>query len=273
MIPSRLSAKPTVASRCFHTDAEGRIPLQRDWPALFTALQGLEEIALQSRHTYARLIHLGAPPELVWDAAGLHGRDETGALQFRAERWGEAWGRLRVCECCDSPGHILINNARGGDILELCPTANIPVASWAACLAKVATNQPSTDARGKLAGFPLLPRGLREIRETADVLPELLSALATAQAPVRFLLRTPEVMHLREFTPRRVSADYPLLVATDFRTTLQVALPPVQRLLIGPDLSIHLAGPGDTLLLSLGSGTDAASAWHAAVDANLSLLN
>lgn len=263
---------PTAAtSRCFHTDADGRIALRRDWPAIFSALQGIEEIAVQSRHTYARLIHLGPPPEITWDATGLHGRDQSGALQLRAERWGEAWGRLRVCACCASPGHIQIQNARGGEILELCATDGLAPAAWAGCLAKLVAEQPARGEPAKLSAFPQLPGGLQEILEDAGVLPALFEALRAAQASTRFLLRTPEVLHLREFIPRRVTADYPLLVATDFRTTLQLALPPVQRLVLGPDLSLHLAGPGETLLLSLAPGTGAERAWRTALCEHLTL--
>lgn len=270
MLTSRLppTAQAPACSRYFRADSAGRIPLGRDWPALFRELARLEQVALQSRHTYARLVHLGPLPDLAWDASGTTARDESGWLHLRAQLWGEAWGRLAICDCCDSPGHVEIINARGGDILQLCPTVHTPPAEWADRLAAIAAPPGyGTPSTGKLAGFPLMPEGLRELGETVAVLPAFLRALGTEQVPVSFMLRTPEVTHLREFVPQRVTTDYPLLVATDFRTTLQLALPPVQGLALAPDHSLHLAGPGGTLLLSLRAHSDFTAAWCAAIDA------
>lgn len=257
MISTRLAR-----SRCFRTDHEGRIPLRRDWPALFSTLRDLEAIALQSRHSYARLIHFGPPPEVVWDVAGGTGNDEAGTLRFRPDRWGAAFARLEMCECCDSPGHIEILNPHGGDILQLCPTVATPALAWAACLEKLAAPPAVARADGQLSGFPLLPDGLQPLPETSAVLPELLAALGREEIAVRFLLRTPEVAHLREFTPHRVAGEYPVMTATDGRTTLQLALPPAQGLALASDLSLHLAGPGNTALLSLAAGTGHAAAWR-----------
>ncbi|MEJ1972887.1 MAG: hypothetical protein WDM96_10640 [Lacunisphaera sp.] len=234
---------------------------------LFSTLQELEEIAIQSRHTYARLIHLGALPEIVWNDDARIGRAEGGSLHFRTDRWGPTWGRLAVCECCDSPGHVEIQNARGGDVLQVCATATTSTLAWAACLAKLAAPATETANEVRLTGFPLLPGDLHPLREPVDILPTLLAALGREEAAVRFLLHTPEVAHLREFIPRHLIGEYPLMVATDFRTTLQLALPPVQRLACGSDLSLHLAGPGNTLLLSLAAAEAHEPAWRDALAA------
>jgi len=269
VLASRLpfSARPPACSRCFRTDAQGRIPLRADWPALFSALSPLGEIAVQSRHTYARLVHLGPPPGIVWDEDALTGRDESGSLRLHAALWGRPYGRLAICSCCDAPGHIEIHNVHGGDILQLCPTAEVSPAAWAACLDPLVEPAAAGFPADRRTGFPLLPPGLHPLREEVGELSPLLAALGARRVPVRFLLRTPEIVHLREFTPRRVVTDYPLLVATDFRTTLQLALPPVQSLAVGPDLGLHLAGPGGTLLLSLIGGACHAAAWRAALHA------
>lgn len=267
MSRSRISApaQPPQCSRCFRTDAEGYIPLRPDWPGIFNSLQGLSKVALQTRHSYARLIHLGPVPEIVWDEAGAIGRDEAGALHLHTDLWGAARGRLSICPCCDSPGYLDILNARGGEILQFCADVNTAPAEWAACLEELVEFQPVAPVEARQSGFPLVPSGLYPLRESVDVLTPLLAALGHEQVPVRFLLRTPEVVHLRQFTLRRVGVDYPLLTASDGRTTLQLALPPVQRVMVASDLSLHLVGPGDTLLLSVGCPGEHAMSWQAAL--------
>lgn len=255
-----LSSTPSC-SRCFRTDAEGRIPLRRDWPELFAGLAGAESYALQSRHTYARLIHLGPLPTLTWDDAQRSAHDDAGTLFFRADRWGHAWGHLELCECCDSPGYIEIQNLRGGDILQICPNEETWPTAWANRLATLVEPRPLSSPEGALAGFPLIPDEARALQETSSVLPTLLHALGRLEVSVQFTLRTPEVAHRREFIPLRVSSNYPVMTVTDFRSTLQLALPPVQGITVGPDLALHLAGPSGTLLLSLAPAAEHRAAW------------
>ncbi len=275
MTSSRLSVSPArpACSRCFRTDAEGRIALRRDWPALFSVLRHLPALALQSRHSYARLIHLGATPEIVWDESGRIGRSEDGSLQLHPDLWGTAWGHLEICACCDSPGFVEIQNARGGDILQFCPTIATTAADWAACLEQLVAPESDEALSSRLAGFPILPPGLHPLHETAGVLPALLAAMGREEVPMRFLLRTPEVAHLREFVPARISEEYPLMTATDGRTTVQLGLPAVQGLAVGPDLSLHLAGPGQTLLLSLAPGKAHGALWRAALGVSFPSLH
>lgn len=273
MLTSRLSpsASTSGCSRCFRTDADGRIPLTRDWRALLDTVSRLPTLAIQTRHTYARLVHLGPLPSLSWDEAGTTARDEAGSLHLRCHRWGEAWGRLALCTCCDSPGRIEIENAQGGEILQLCPVSGTPPAEWAGVLSVLALSDAAQNFSGrKLTGFPLMPESVRALPATAStVLPALLAALGEEQIPVSFLLRTPEVTQLREFIPQQVSTSYPLLIASDGCTTLQLALSPVHGLALGPDHSLHLAGPGGTLLLSLAPGAGRSEAWCAMLHACL----
>lgn len=274
-LPSQLPSSGSFAARgrCFRTDAAGRIALTRDWPEIFRRMQLLPQIALQTRHTYARLIHLGPAPDVTWDETGQHGRDDAGTLRLNADLWGNAWGRLMLCACCDSPGYIDILNARGGDILQFCAAQNTAPLAWARCLEGLVDARGGLSLDGKFAGFPMIPHEVTPQREAVDALPAFLTALGDEQVPVRFLLRTPEVSHLRDFIPRRVTLDYPLLTATDFRSTLQLALSPVRGVAAAPDLSLHLAGPGDTLLLSLGCAAEHAELWRAVVQAAFPQLN
>jgi hypothetical protein len=265
------SSVPGV-SCCFRTDAEGRIALACDWRALFHAVSRLGAVAVQSRHAYARLVHLGPLPTLAWSDDGLVARDETGALHLHCTGWSRAWGRLALCPCCESPGRIGVHNVNGAEFLQLCPMPQSPPAEWAECLARLTTGEmvvTESTQRG-FAAIPLLPDGLQPVAATGAVLPDLLSALGAEAVRLRVLMGTAEMTQVREFTPRCVSTDYPLLIASDIRVTVQLALPPVQGLGLADDGSLHVVGPGGTLLLSLiAAGPAHTPGWRAAIQACL----
>ncbi|HYD82837.1 MAG TPA: hypothetical protein VEA63_02270, partial [Opitutus sp.] len=95
----------------------------------------------------------------------------------------------------------------------------------------------------------------------------LFSALEHERVPLRVLLRTPEATHLRAFTPENVILDQQLLTVAGERTTLQLALPAVRTLHLAPDHSLHVGGPGRTLLLSLAAADGESPRWSSALDA------
>jgi len=248
-----LPAASGTHPRCFRTDEAGRIPVIRDWRKLFAAARQLECVALETRHACARLIRLGPMPELAWDDRGHHAADEAGTLHLRCATWGEACGRLELCGCCASPGVIEVRNATGAPFLQLCPPPHSEPAAWADFLADVAAPPPAivTGCDRPLAGFALLPDGLPALAGAAAALPGFLARLRDNGIRLRVLLRTPEMTQVGEFTPRWINGDQPLFCAGDDALTLQLALPAVQGFGLGPDGSLHVAGHGRTLLLSL----------------------
>jgi hypothetical protein len=93
-------------------------------------------------------------------------------------------------------------------------------------------------------------------------LPAFLSAVSGESVRLRVLLPTPELTHLREFTPRCVSTDSPVLTVSDLRVTLQLALPHVRAVSVADDGSAHVSGPDGTLLVSFAPAPDHADTWR-----------
>lgn len=271
---SSVSSAAPVCSPCFRTDAAGHIALARDWPALFQRASQLGEIALQSRHTYARLIHLGPPPALTWNAAGTIAHDEAGALRFDCAKWGAARGRLAVCDCCGSPGRIEVQNAHGAEFLQLCPLPATPPAHWAACLADLLPRGPFVPVAPTriLTGFTLAPENARPLAATAAPLVDFLSRLVDTQVALRCTLATPEFAHRREFVPHGLEVDSSLLSLGDLRITVQLALPGVRGLALdAAGDALHVVGPGGTLLLTV-ARLAAPELWAAALHATFPAL-
>lgn len=253
-------------SRCFRTDSAGRIPLINDWRRLFQTVSHIETIAIQSRHAYARLIALDRMPALTWwEEEGLRAIDDAGTLQLRCSGWGQAWGRIAVCPCCDSPGTIEIHNALGSEFLQLCAFPGSDPANWAGYLDRLATdsftvNRPSTRA---LTGLSLLPEGTHRVAVTGAILPVFFSAISTQSVRVQVLLTTPELTHMREFTPRYVSTENLLLTVNDLRVTVQIALPQVRAVTVADNLSLHVTGADNTLLASFApAGPEHSTLWR-----------
>lgn len=263
-------SRPGVHSPCFRTDAEGRIPLTRDWRKLFQTLGRLGTVAVQSHHAYARLIALDGPPVLRWEADGLRATSDSGALRLRCSGWGGAFGRLAICPCCDSPGLIEIQNAQDADFLQLCALPGSDPAAWARCLADAAgeagTRHPV--APRVLFGISLLPEGIRRVAATGAGLPAFFSEVAAEAIRIRVLLPTPELTHLREFTPEYVTVSDPILTVHDRRVTLQLGLPHVRALNVADDGTLHIVGPTGALLLSFASAPDRRARWRVLLQAH-----
>lgn len=272
MSSSRFSSSlPTVASRCFRTDADGRIPLQHDWPALFRAVAPLGDVALQTRHACARLIHFGRLPELAWDSTLRQAHDPSGTLRLECSAWGPAFARIARCDCCGSPGRIEFLNTRGAEFLQLCASGMHSPARWAACLDEIAAPHAlASIADPTASGFVVLPESIPLLAARGESLPALFSALCEAALPLRLLLRTPEAAHLRTLVPEQVAIGHTLLGVVGDGTTLELALPSVHALALAPDDSLHVVGPDRALLLSLAAANGSSSSrWSAAVHALL----
>lgn len=261
---------PSATSRCFRTDADGRIPLQRDWPALFRALTALGGVSLQTRHACARLIHFGRLPELAWDATRQQASDSSGTLRLECARWGPSFARIATCDCCGSPGRIEFLNTHGAEFLQVCASDAHSPACWAACLDEISAPHWPTPIASRIAsGFVILPDALPLLATSGESLPALFFALCEENLPVRLLLRTPEAAHLRPLVPAQVAVGDTLLGVAGDGTTLELALPSVHALALAADDSLHVVGPDRTLLLSLAGADESSTRWSAAVHAVL----
>lgn len=267
--PTLSRATARTASRCFRTDATGRIPLACDWRKLLQTVSQLETVAIQSRNAFARLVHLGQLPVLTW-ADDERAWDDAGTLRLRCANWGQAWGRIAVCPCCESPGLIEVLNAHGGEFFQLCALPGSEPAEWAGCLARLTSDDAiqGGDSPHALTGFSVLPAGTQRLAVTGAALPAFFSALKAESIRLRVLLHTPEMSQMREFVPHYVSTGQPLLTVNDLRTTVQVALPQVRGLCLAHDDSLHVTGRGDTLLVSFApAGPADAAVWRIALQA------
>lgn len=260
-LPGRLRV-----SRCFRTTPEGRIAVLPDWRRLLERLSLLGEVAIQTRHSYARLVTVAPVPRFDWCPQGRRACDEGGALHFRFEHWHRAWARLAYCDCCGSPGRIEVCNEQGLDFLQVCALPEYEAADWADFLDGVAVSgaidwESAAQAEGLRASwFPRLPEGAVPLTGDIDRLPRLLSMLADGEASVACVLATGEACHRRDLRLRRVDVTAGVLTAGAGLLRFQLGLPAVRQIALtthesGPRL--HMAGADGALLLTLaGAGDD-----------------
>lgn len=267
-LASRLSS-----SRCFRTTPDGRIPLRCDWPALFEALRRLPLVTVQTRHAAARLIATGPLPAFAWDGdeAAL-AADTNGTLELHCAEWAQAWGRLEVCDCCDSPGRIDILNKGGADFLQFRGGTDCTLTAWSEIIATLAPEGEAPDAVPSRGGpwLHLLSEDVLPLAASPEALAPLLAALGNEAIPVRCTLTTSEALHERVFRPRHVTVASEILTVHEPGITCQLALPAVRGLAVetlpgGPVL--HAVGTGGTRLLTFSSAAPAGVAWNAALTA------
>ncbi len=276
----RPSATASPAGRCFRTAADGRIALTRDWPALLRESYRAGRFAVQTRHASARLIKITDLGELALRAGGAIAvaSDETGVLGFRFGSWGRAWGFLRSCECCGSPGRLEVRNRKGGEFLQF---SALPVAdphSWSEYLAAVASStvreghalalEPATSA----AAFelPRLRRASVRLPFHLEGLGTLLNAFGDEGLAICCTVSTADLLHRRDIVPRGVTEHAGILSAGEPGARVQLAWPAVQALALTSDVtgwSLHIVGADDAVLLTLSAAADprASAAWRGAL--------
>jgi hypothetical protein len=273
------AAQATVApqaSRCYRTSAEGRIALRPDWPVLLETARGLGRVVVQTRHMFARLIAVADIPGFVARADGGSACAEDGTLSFRFSEWWRAWGWLTACPCCGSPARVEVWNARALPFLQVCAPAQGGLEGWAGVLDALATgtedDADALTASALTAGesLPKTPRDAHAMRFDEDLLLELLASLDSRDLPVRWILRTREACHAREFAPRRAGiAQRALTVKDGAGHTLQLGLPAARSLAIGTGASrsLYIGGRDDSLLVEMAPPADPAfeTLWRAVV--------
>lgn len=283
--PASSPAAVVRPHRCFRTTADGRIPLAGCWPALFAACAPLGDVALQTRHAYARLVHRGALPRLAWTGSGApaHASAADGSLVLHLGTWShaQAWGRLALCDCCGSPGRIELHHPATGEFLHLSAPAELQAADWSHALAPLAAEAPVASDPAQPSRSPLpalrMPGPARTLCRGSDLLPVLLSALGDEDTKITCQLRTVESTHTRAFIPHRVFIEDGVLSVGDTRSTCQVALPLVGvggATFHAGTCTLHVGSAHDELLVSFAAGPqpeDAAS-WHEALAATFPLF-
>jgi hypothetical protein len=256
-------------SRCYRTSAEGRIALRPDWPLLLETARGLGRVVVQTRHVFARLIAVTDVPGFAVREDGGAVCAEDGTLGFRFSEWRRAWGWLTACPCCGSPARLEVWNARSLPFLQICAPARGGLEGWAGVLDALATgadaadddDAPSAPSPGAGGFFPKTPRDAHAMRFDEDLLLELLASLDSHDLPVRWILRTPEACHAREFAPRRAGiAQRALTIKDGAGHTLQLGLPAARSLSIGTGASrsLYIGGRDDSLLVEMAPPADPA---------------
>jgi hypothetical protein len=224
-------------------------------------IQSLPLVALQTRHAFARLIHLGLPPELHWQAtpAGLVAQTTNSTLQLLFEPGHRHCGRLRTCACCQSPGHIEVFSPEGREFLQFCAPHDCPSADWARCLSGLASAEkpsPVPEYLGHHYGGPALPRDAQIVAGDSYELLRLFTLICDTGLAVSCTLESSESRHTRRFTDPQVSSEAGMLTLRGVRTTVQVGLPFVRALAITPTphgAALHVVGPGECRLFSMTS--------------------
>ncbi len=268
------AAPASRLSRCFATTADGRIPLTLDWPRLFHALAQVPQVAFQTRTHRARLIGLGPFP--VGDpAAGAFHRPDC-RLCFHYTQWADAWARLELCPCCQSPGRIEVSNTMNTVFMEICAPAQGEPADWANLLSSLAERaptdlSPSPSTSRNRQPLPQLNDISRPLNVQSGVLEPLFEAFGAAAQPITVCLHSAEAFHHRVLVPSEVNDDGQLLTTGDRRSTLQLAHLGTARLHAESTTRgtwLHLTDGTEAILLTLGPG-DAHGPARAAWDKTL----
>jgi len=270
---SRVHAALPRVGRCFRTALDGRIALTRDWRHLLRTLAHVGPCALQTRHHGARLVTRLDPATCGPGIANGLLANATGAVHGRLPQWSHAWGFLRTCDCCASPGRIEVHNAAGGDFLQFCAPPHGDGHAWSDALAALVGDDLVPAAAPPVGcPFALLRLGRAHVRLPFDLtgLATLLRAFGDESLPVRCTLRTADVCHRRDLVPRRVDVDASLLTLGSPGASAQVALLFVRALALTSDAAgaaLHLVDADDDILLTFSAAIDpfAASAWHGAL--------
>lgn len=261
------------ASRCFRTNAEGRIAVTDDWLKLLQTLERLGPVALQTRNACARMVAVMPVPALSWCPQRRCARDEAGALCFQLDHWHRAWARLAHCDCCGSPGRIEVCNRYGLDFLQLCALPECEAADWADILAEISRDDAGDEQEERSweeSGFVRVPAEARTVRGDGGHLEPLLARLADEAGSVGCMLAAGETWHRREFALKRVFSDAGVLTAGAGLSRFQLGLPAVRRLATtswNGQTQLHVAGTDEALLLTLSAAGGAAgeNLWNEAL--------
>ncbi|MEZ0218098.1 MAG: hypothetical protein ACAH89_13260 [Rariglobus sp.] len=270
------TSPPRSSGPCFRTDAEGNIPLSRDWLGLLSRARRFDRVVLQTRNTCVRLVTLAPLPSLTWFSALDCARNDQGDLTLGLSHWGQARARLAHCSCCGSPGKIQIFDTTGRECLQLCAHPDIDPSDWAGFLAPLAAPlnatvhpvSPGLFYTGRI--FTAHPGATEHDTSLLSVLLEL---FARAEASLDCDLHTPAATQRRRLSPRRITCEHGLLTVADGVHTLQVILPAIARLVVHPR-HIHLVGPDGASLLSLhpADTPDGTCLWSAILHAALNRI-
>jgi hypothetical protein len=261
---------------CFRTDADGNIPLSRDWSGLLTGASALPLVVLQTRNTYARLVTLAPFPELAWSHGCGLAQSKTSDLTLQPSRFLQAHARIAHCNCCGSVGRIQIFDTTGAESLQLCAHPDTEPAAWARFLTPFAAPLNATLRTAPhghyYAGLPFETTTDTTLHDTS-LLSVLLELFSAEKIPFACTLHSSSVTQHRDLTPRRVSCRHGLLTIADGVSTLQITLAALRHLAVRPR-RIDLIGLDGTSLVTLRpTGTpDGACLWSATLQTAISRI-
>jgi|GEM_PF-1961408 len=274
-LPFPPAAPVSRLHRCFATTADGRITIERHWSRLIEQLARLPQVALQTRHAYARLIGLGPLPRGDFSNGQLV--DSVSRLTLNYDLWRDAWARLSVCDCCQSPGRFEIVNQHGTEFMQICAAPETEPTAWANEIVSFANHPtedfpiapPLTNAQHTM---PMLSLRARPLPRRPSAICSMIHALADEGHAIAVNLRTAEASHFRNLVPTGINYDGTCLVVRDGITTIQLIHPPDSQLHVEETTQgrwVHLADRQKTLLFSFGPATSDGPnhhAWEAAIE-------
>lgn len=278
-VPALASPPAARTGACFRTHADGRIALTSDWPALLREVRHAGRVAVQTRHATARLLAFSTLPglPLTLDSSRALLSDESGSLHCCFSRWARAWGWLRECPCCASPGRVELHNPAGVEFLQLTAAPGGDALAWSALLSTLVATSPVSPATVPPAApsavaytLPRLVGAQARLPFHREALAAFLEAFGDEGLPIRFTLRTAELAHRRDFVPRTVVVDDATLYAGECGASVQLAWPAVREFALTSDAtgsSLHLVGEDASVLLTLSAAADpiAALTWQGAL--------
>lgn len=230
---------------------------------LWDELRGCGPLIVQVRHRYARLIARRELPSLAE-------RDEAAGLCCRPDLFASPVLRRCSCPRCVCLPSLRVHDETAGECLQVCAPPGFSAARWGRVnrfFEPVALDSLALDESGgkRLRRLPAGPLAWLP----GNALFAFFGRLSRAGEAARATLRTPAATLTHDILPRRFFVEQHVLTLGDDDSTLQVALPGLHGVLlqvgdVDDAVRLHLAGPGDTSLLTLApsGGRVGASLWR-----------
>lgn len=266
-------------SRCFQTTAEGRIALTSSWDKVFGVLQRFGDMALQSRHAYARIVITEPAPRFTHFGASSPSISDDGALRLHPASWLSAWARIEHCDCCGSPGRVEFLNHLGDEFLQICAVPRISAHAWADAVAEmVADGSTATEAPTvqPMLAFPQACAHAKWLPPELEVLSWLLQAVGKESIELSVTLQTAEACHTSTLCPHRVSIEQGVLTFGAGSKCVQLGLPAVRAFAVDisePGWPLSVVGPDGVRLLRITASASDTVLWRAALCAAFPVIS
>ncbi|MDQ8181205.1 hypothetical protein [Pelagicoccus sp. SDUM812005] len=251
--PQTPSQSPAL---CLRTHSDGTIPLNCSPLDLFNqAAPRFDNLYLQSKHDFARLVAIIEPPTLDWVEIGSFAYSPDHRFILHPAATSQLLSRVQHCDCCGSPGRVELRNEHGQERLQLCAPNQIPAYQWGRYVQALSQTKMPVPATGTPRPFPRIPGNTTELPFHPFLLATLLSLLSDQGRSVEVTLVNEVSSNRRPLKPDIVEVEDTLLTCSSPLSSLQLDLAAVEKLSLALTAKgapqLYASGPDRSQLLLL----------------------